>query len=80
MVEKIKINYSCDQDGWTIGLDRFVCNILWPNYYWDPKEKDEKEEEKEEKKETLYCSHEWVNVGFNHIKMVCKHCDIDKKD
>lgn len=21
------------------------------------------------------CTHDFVNVAFNHIKMVCKHCD-----
>ena len=24
------------------------------------------------------CKHEWVNVGFMHAKMVCKHCDKDQ--
>lgn len=22
--------------------------------------------------------HEWVNVGFMHVKMACKHCDVDQ--
>jgi hypothetical protein len=22
-----------------------------------------------------FCTHEWINVSFAHIKMVCKHCD-----
>lgn len=32
-------------------------------------------------KETLssYCDHEWVDVGFNHPKFVCKKCDKDKE-
>lgn len=21
------------------------------------------------------CSHDYINVGFNHVKMVCKHCN-----
>ncbi len=24
------------------------------------------------------CPHEWVDVGFNHSKMVCKKCDIEQ--
>jgi hypothetical protein len=24
------------------------------------------------------CDHEWVNVGFSSIKMVCKKCDMEK--
>ncbi len=24
------------------------------------------------------CNHEFVNVSFNRIKMVCKHCDIEQ--
>ncbi len=24
------------------------------------------------------CNHEYVNYGFNTIKMVCKHCDQEK--
>ncbi len=24
------------------------------------------------------CQHEWVNVGFTSIKLVCKHCDKEK--
>jgi hypothetical protein len=23
--------------------------------------------------------HHWVNAGFIHIKMVCKHCDVEKE-
>lgn len=26
-----------------------------------------------------YCDHEWVDVGFNHPKLVCKKCDKDKE-
>jgi hypothetical protein len=25
--------------------------------------------------ETKACAHEYVNVGFNSVRMVCKHCD-----
>ena len=28
--------------------------------------------------ESVSCSHEFVNVGFTTIKMVCKHCDKEK--
>lgn len=31
-----------------------------------------------EKTESYDCTHEWVNVGFNLLKEVCQHCDIDK--
>lgn len=24
------------------------------------------------------CQHEWVNVGFYTLKMVCKHCDAEE--
>ena len=24
------------------------------------------------------CSHEWVNISFNHLQLACKHCGIDK--
>lgn len=27
-----------------------------------------------------YCKHEFVNVGFTHIKMVCKHCDLEESN
>lgn len=23
------------------------------------------------------CEHVWVNVGFHHITMACKHCGVD---
>ena len=26
------------------------------------------------------CSHVWVDVGFMHSKVVCKHCDIEKSE
>lgn len=25
------------------------------------------------------CNHEWIDVGFNHPKFVCKKCDEEKK-
>lgn len=25
------------------------------------------------------CDHKWIEVGFTHIKTVCKHCDIEQK-
>lgn len=28
----------------------------------------------------MSCNHEWVDVGFNHTKEVCKHCDLLKSD
>lgn len=31
----------------------------------------------EEQTETA-CNHKWVDIGFNHSKMVCYHCGIDK--
>lgn len=24
------------------------------------------------------CSHDWVNISFNNLHYVCKHCGIDK--
>jgi hypothetical protein len=24
------------------------------------------------------CDHKWVEVGFMHTKMVCKHCDVEQ--
>ena len=24
------------------------------------------------------CDHHFVNVGFNHIKLACKYCDVEK--
>lgn len=35
------------------------------------------EASEEVNKDALTCTHEWVNVGFSTIKMVCKHCDRD---
>jgi hypothetical protein len=29
-------------------------------------------------KVTPICDHQWVNVGFSSIKMVCKKCDAEK--
>jgi hypothetical protein len=26
------------------------------------------------------CTHEYINVGFTHEKLVCKHCDLEKGD
>ena len=28
---------------------------------------------------TEFCTHDWVDVGFMHSKIVCKHCDIEKE-
>jgi hypothetical protein len=28
----------------------------------------------------LACAHEFVNVGFTVIKMVCKKCDMEKRE
>lgn len=39
-----------------------------PNWKWG--------DEYEVKKE---CDHKWVEIGFMHTKMVCKHCDIEQK-
>ena len=25
-----------------------------------------------------YCDHVWVNISFNHIRLACKSCGIDK--
>ena len=25
------------------------------------------------------CAHEWVNVSFNHVRLACKHCGVDKE-
>lgn len=25
-----------------------------------------------------HCQHEWIDVGFNFSKMVCKHCNVDQ--
>ena len=25
-----------------------------------------------------FCDHEWIDVGFNHPKFVCKKCDKDR--
>ena len=27
----------------------------------------------------IECDHKWVEVGFNHTKIVCKHCDVEQK-
>lgn len=27
-----------------------------------------------------YCTHEFVEMGFMHSKLVCRHCDILKED
>lgn len=26
------------------------------------------------------CNHEWVNVGFHHIQLACRHCGVDKPE
>lgn len=31
---------------------------------------------KQEKKD---CDHKWIEVGFMHTKIVCKHCDVEQK-
>lgn len=25
------------------------------------------------------CDHEWVNVSFNHVRLACKYCGVDKE-
>lgn len=25
------------------------------------------------------CDHKWVDIGFTHSKIVCKHCDMEQK-
>lgn len=32
-------------------------------------------DQNENTKVVFLCSHEYVNVSFSHIRMVCKHCD-----
>lgn len=31
-------------------------------------------------KDAFTCTHEWVNVGFNTVRMACKHCNRDAPD
>jgi len=38
-----------------------------------------KSKETEEVEEKPECDHEWINVGFSSIKMVCKKCNVEKK-
>jgi len=53
------------------------------NYYM-PEGLEEKLDEFFEKAEGVprerpaYCNHEWVNMGFTSLTMVCKKCDKEK--
>jgi hypothetical protein len=53
------------------------------NYYM-PEGLDEKLDEFFEKAEGIpretFCRHEWVNMGFTSMSLVCKKCNKDKPD
>lgn len=30
--------------------------------------------------DSINCTHEWVNISFNHVQLACKHCGVDKSE
>jgi hypothetical protein len=48
---------------------------IYRGWYWD---QETKEVIKEEDEIIHSCEHEWINVGFTHITLVCKKCNKDK--
>lgn len=52
-------------------------NKLLNDPFWDEWRKEE--EEKRAKSKSDKCVHEFVNMGFTFIKLVCKHCDMESK-
>lgn len=58
----------------------FFLNCTYTNLWYNIPDSDPKDKKEESKKTDSYCVHEWIDVGFNFSKMVCRKCDVEKKD
>lgn len=68
----IMVNHT----GMMIDMNR-INNWLWP--YYDEVNDSKANEEARELAE-LACSHHWVNVSFNHVKIECYYCGQEKPE
>jgi hypothetical protein len=60
--------------GFTIEGHRVVTIGRFGEWEWEPEE----EQAVGSATPPPSCNHEWVNIGFNHIRIACKHCGVDK--